>query len=163
LVARRGSGYMLRMANRPEFKFSRYPEPWLGGEPRVFAVDAEDDFPNGYDLQGVRLLTVEYKDGGFNVLSDHIAEAARIPTGTSFQALLENLSELSDREPVIVYIRHSDRLLADIGPALIHVLTSWEGYVRHAAGVHPMYLVMETGPRATVSAAFHPGGKVDWL
>jgi hypothetical protein len=108
-------------------------------------------------------LTVDYNGGEFRGLSDHIAEAAQIPTCTSFQALVENLSDLSEREPLIVYVRHGDRLLMDIGPALIHVLTSWEGFVRHGNGVHPMYLVVETGPRATVNAAFHPGGKVDWL
>ena len=151
------------MTDTPELKFSRYPEPWLGGEPRVFAVDAEDDFPQGRNFQGARLLTVDYKGGGFTGLSDQIAVAAQIPTRTSFQALLENLSELSDREPLIVYVRHGDRLLADIGPALIHVLTSWERFVRHGTGVHPMYLVVETGPRARVNAAFYPGGKVDWL
>jgi hypothetical protein len=151
------------MPDKSEFKFSRHPAPWLGGEPRVFAVDAEDDFPRNHDLRGARLLAVDYKGGGFNMLSDHIAEAAQVPSNTSFQALMENLSALSDEEPLIVYVRHGDRLLADIGPALIHVLTGWERYVRHAAGVHSMYLVVETGPRAKVNAAFHPGGKVDWL
>jgi hypothetical protein len=76
---------------------------------------------------------------------------------------LENLSEISEREGLIVYIRHADRLLADIGPALIHVLTFWEQFVRHATGVHPMSLVPETGPGARVDAAFFPGGEVDWL
>ena len=147
----------------PHFKFGGYPEPWLGGEPRVFAVDAENDFPHGRNLHEVCLLTVDYKGGGFNVLSDQIAEAAQIPTRTSFQALLENLSELSDRGPLIVYVRHGDRLLADIGPALIHVITGWERFVRHARGVHSMYLVIETGPRARVDAAFYPGGVVNWL
>jgi hypothetical protein len=151
------------MTNTPEFKFTGSPGPWLGGEPRVFAVCVEDDFPHGRDLRGAHLLAVDYSGGGFNVLSDQIAKAARIPTSTSFQALLENLSELSEREPLIVYIRHGDRLLADVGPALIHVLTGWERYVRHAAGVHPLYLVIEIGPRATVNAAFYPGGIVNWL
>lgn len=151
------------MPENPKFNFSRYPAPWFGGEPRVFAVDAGDDFPRNRDLRGARLLTVEYEGGGFNVLSNDIAAAAQIPSNTSFQALMENLSELSDEEPLIVHVRHGDRLLADIGPALIHVLTDWEQYVRHAAGVHPMYLVVETGPRARVNAAFCPGGKVDWL
>lgn len=123
----------------------------MGGEPRVFAVDAEDDFPRGRDLPGVRLLTVAYNGGGLNVLFDQIAEAARVRTGTSFQALLENLSDVSEREPLVVYVRRGDRLLSDVGPALIHVLTSWEQYV------------VEMGPREKVNAAFCPGGKVDWL
>ena len=145
------------------FKFSRYPVPWAGGEPRVFAVSAEDDFPHGRDLQGARLLTATYEGGGIGALFYSIAQAAQIPGCTSFQALLENLSELSDREPLIVYIRHVGWLLADIGPALIHVPTGWEQFVRHASGVHSMYLVVDTGPRATINAAFYPGGKVDWL
>jgi hypothetical protein len=106
---------------------------------------------------------VAYNGGGLNVLFDQIAEAARVRTGTSFQALLENLSDVSEREPLVVYVRRGDRLLSDVGPALVHVLTSWEQYVRHATGVHPMYLVVEMGPREKVNAAFYPGGKVDWL
>lgn len=154
--------FKLHCCLMPQFKFSGYPEPWLGGEPRVFAVNAEDDFPHGRDLRGARLIVVEYTGGGFTGLSDQIAEAAKIPTSGSFQALLENLSELSEREPLVVYVRHGDRLLADIGSALIHVITGWENYTRHGTGVHSMYLVIETGPRATVNAAFYPGGKVDW-
>ena len=126
-------------------------------------VDEEDGFPGSRDLGGARLIRVDYKGGGFTSLSDQIAEAADIPARTSFQALLENLSVLSDNEPLIVYVRHGDRLLADIGPALLHVITGWESFVRHGAGVHPLYLVIETGPRATVHAAFYPGGEVDWL
>jgi hypothetical protein len=60
-------------------------------------------------------------------------------------------------------VRHADRLLADIGPALLYVAASWESFARHGKGVHSMYLVLDTGPRAKVSAAFYPGGKVDWL
>ena len=144
-----------------DFNFRRHLGPWLGGEPRVFAVDA-DEFPRGWNLQGVRLLTVDYEGGGWTRLADQVAEAAHLPLSTSFQAWLENLSELSEKEPLLVYIRHGDRLLADIGPALLHITTGWEGYVRHGNGVHPMCLVIDAGPSATTNAAFYPGGKVNW-
>lgn len=104
-----------------------------------------------------------YEGGGLSSLFDRVAEAALVPKRTSFQALLENLGDLADREPLVVYVRHFDRLLADIGPAAIHVLAGWEGFARHGTGVHSMYLVVETGPGAKVNAAFYPGTEVDWL
>lgn len=37
----------------PEFRFLSYTQqPWLGGEPRVFPVYLEDEFPNSYELEG---------------------------------------------------------------------------------------------------------------
>ncbi len=92
----------------------------------MFVVDAEDDFPKGYDLTAARLLTVPYEGGGLGAVFDLIATAALVPRNGSFQALLEHLGELSEHEPQIIYLRHSDRLLADVGPALIHVLAGWE-------------------------------------
>jgi hypothetical protein len=130
------------MDSATQFKFRRNPGRWLGGEPRVFSVDTEANFPKGHDFKGARLLTVTYEGGGLGPLFDQIAEAALVPKRTSFQALLEHLGELSDREPLIIYLRHSDRLLADVGPALIHVLTGWELFCRHGTGVHSMYLVL---------------------
>ena len=104
-----------------------------------------------------------YEGGGIGTLFDQIAEAGLLPKSGSFQALLEDLEDLSKNKPLIVFVRNSNRLLADIGPALIHIVTGWAGFTRHAGGVSSMYLVLETGPRATVHAAFYPGGKVDWL
>jgi hypothetical protein len=150
------------MANIPEFQFDRYPFRWLGGEPRVFVIDAEEDLARAHNLQGATLLTVAYEGGGLSTVFDHIAQAAHVPCSGSFQALLENLGDLADQKPLVVFIRHADRLLADVGPALIHVLAGWERFSRHGAGVHSMYLVVDMGPRATVHAAFYPGGKIEW-
>lgn len=81
----------------------------------------------------------------------------------SLQAVLENLEDLSSETPLIVVVRRAHRLLADVGPAVLHLLDGWESFTHHGSGVSPMYLVLETGPRAQVSEAFHPGGPVDWL
>jgi hypothetical protein len=150
------------MADLPEFQFGRYPGRWLGGEPRVFVIEAEEDLASAYNLQGATLLTVVYEGGGLSSVLDHIAQAAHVANHGSFQSLLESLGDLADRKPLVVVIRHADRLLADVGPALIHVLAGWERFARHGSGVHSMYLVVETGPRSTVHAAFYPGGKVEW-
>ena len=151
------------MADSSDFRLSRYPGSWRGGEPRVFAVHAEDELWRYFNLDGANVLTVAYEGGGLNSAFNAIAKAANVSDNSSFQALLENLSELSEQQPLVVYLHRADRLLADVGPALIHVMTGWERFVRLGAGVHPMYLVVEIGPRATVHAAFYPGGKVDWL
>jgi hypothetical protein len=145
------------------FQFEKRSHHWVGGEARVFSVDAEAEFPNGRQLEGARLLTVTYEGGGLGILFDQIAAAAGLDGSNHFQALLEKLSALADQKPLIVYVRHADRLLGDVGPALLHISTFWESFVRHGSGVHSMYLVLETGPRAKVNAAFFPGGKVDWL
>jgi len=151
------------MADPSGFEFSRHPCRWSGGEPRVFAIDAEEDLTRTHNLHGATLLTVSYDGGGLGSVFDHIAQAAQLPYTGSFQALLETLGDLADQKPLVVLIRHADRLLADIGPALIQIATGWERFARHAGGVHAMYLVLETGPRAKVQAAFYPGGKVDWI
>lgn len=75
---------------------------------------------------------------------------------------MEVIEDLSLTQPVVVFIRNADRLLADVGPALISVALGWEGFARHGSGVGSMYLVLEIGPRATVDAAFFPGGIVQW-
>jgi hypothetical protein len=146
-----------------EFRFTAYPFEWRGGEPRVFAVSTEDEFPLAHHIEGARIVSVRYAGGGLRSLFNLIADAADIPSNGSFQALLENLEHLSESKPLILFVQSGDRLLADVGPALLHVTTFWERFARHAGGVSAMYLVLETGPRGTTDAAFHPGGKVDWL
>ena len=131
------------MADAEAFRLSRRPDRWLGGEPRVFSVNTEDDFPKTYDVTGARLLIATYQGGGVSGFFDQVAEVAQLPSRGSFQAWLENLGDLSDIQPLIVYLRHADRLLADIGPALIHIVTGWERFARHGNGVHSMYLVLE--------------------
>jgi hypothetical protein len=150
------------MKQKTDFSFSRHPKPWLGGEPRVFTVMPDDSFPQGRDLQGARLLTVAYDGGGLVQLFNQIAKAADVPVDSSYQALLEHLGDMADKMPLVLYVQHADRLLADVGPALIAIMASWEKFARHGTGVHAMYLVVDIGPRATVDAAFWPGGKVDW-
>jgi hypothetical protein len=145
-----------------EFRLSGFPGPWLGGEPRVFTKSGEDHFPTGINVDEARLIEVQYLSGGIGTLFDLIADAAKIPTG-SFQALLENLEDLSQDQPLILFVRGSLQLLADVGPALMHLMTGWESFARHANGVSAMYLVLETGSQAQVDRAFFPGGPVDWL
>ena len=145
------------------FQFTRRPSWWLGGEPRVFTVDAEAEFPKGGNYDGAQLITVAYNGGGLLPLFDQIATEAKLPSVSHVQVLFEYLGDLSDQKPIIVYVQHADRLLADIGPALLGLITGWEGYARHGNGVHSMYLVLDTGPRAVTNAAFHPAGKVEWF
>lgn len=90
-------------------------------------------------------------------LFEDIAATARVRPNSVYQGLLENLEEISRAKPLIVFIRHADQLMADIGPALVELLLKWERYVRAADGVRAMYLVVEMGPRAPVRAAFFPG------
>ena len=97
------------------------------------------------------------------LLFNQIASEAKLPSVSHIQVLFEYLGDLSDQIPIIVYVRRADRLLADVGPALLDVMASWEGYARHGNGVHSMYLVLDTGPRAITNAAFYPGGKVNWF
>lgn len=114
-------------------------------------------------MDDARLIEVQYLSGGIGTLFDLIADAAKIPRTGSFQALLENLEDLAQDQPVILFVRGSLQLLADVGPALMHLMTGWEGFARHSRGVSAMYLVLETGPQAQVDRAFSPGGRVDWL
>ena len=75
---------------------------------------------------------------------------------------MENLEELSEEKPLVVVVRDADRLLADVGPAIIHLIADWEDFTHHASGTSAMYLVLETGSRVTVNSAFYPGGIVRW-
>lgn len=145
------------------FQFTKRPHRWLGGEPRVFTVDTEAEFPKGRDFDGAQLIAVAYEGGGLQPLFNQIAIAAELPSVSHIQVLFEYLGDLSERKPIIVHVRHADRLLADVGPALLHFVSAWEGYARHGNGVHPMYLVLDTGPQAITNAAFSPGGKVERL
>jgi len=142
-----------------QFMLQPKPFPWAGGEPRVFAVDREQEFPVA--IKNARLIDVPYQGGGITTLIDNIAASCGV-NSSSFQAFLENLEEISHELPLVIVVRDADRLLADVGPALIHFMAGWEGFCRHASGISAMYLVLETGPRATVNAAFYPGGLVDW-
>jgi hypothetical protein len=144
-----------------DFHFSSFARRFAVAEPRVFAVSEDDKFPTGFNLNGATLFEVQYESGGLGKLFDLIEEVALI-SASSLQALLESLEDLSATEPLVLYIRGVDRLLADVGPAVLHIATGWEGFAHHANGVSAMFLVLETGPRATVDAAFFPGGAVDW-
>jgi hypothetical protein len=139
-----------------------WPRPWVGGEPRVFAFDKEDNFPRGLtSIKEARLVEVPYEGGGITALLENVAELSGVAFG-SFQATLENLEQLSHDRPLVIFVRDADRLLADVGPALIHLITGWESFTHHASGISPMYLVLETGPRAVTHSAFYPGGVVNW-
>ena len=151
------------MAESDNFRLFPSLHPWLGGEPRVFAVDKEDEFPKGLSsIEAAHVVDVSYEDGGLTALMDRIAAACQTRSG-SFQAFLENLEDLSHERPLIVIVRHADRLLADVGPALIHFITGWERFTHHANGISAIYLILETGPRAITQSAFYPGGFVDWV
>jgi hypothetical protein len=146
-----------------KFMLQPYPLPWLGGEPRVFAVPKEAQFPQQYpSIKEAQLLDVRYQDGGLTTLLNEIASLCGVRFG-SFQALLENIEGQTSKKPIVIVIRDADRLLADVGPALIHVITGWEGFTHHASGVSAMYLVLETGSSAVTNSAFFPGGVVDWV
>jgi hypothetical protein len=144
--------------------FTLYPRPcrWLGGEPRTFAVDKENAFPHGLpSICEARVIDVRYEGGGLTTLLENVTEACGVMNG-SFQAVLENLEDLTHDRPLIIIVRDADRLLADVGPAVLHLMAGWEGFTHHANAVSAMYLVLETGPRAVTNAAFYPGGVVDW-
>jgi hypothetical protein len=153
------------MGNPPDFSLlPNHFSPWLGGEPRVIAVDEEQKFPEGCpSISQARLLDVHYKGGGLNGLLDDVAGAAGVAPHQAFQATLENLEDLSHEKPLIVVVRHADRLLADAGPAVLHLMAGWERFTHHASGISAMYLVLETGPSAVTQSAFFPGGVVDWM
>jgi hypothetical protein len=139
-----------------------YRRPWVGGEPRVLAVDKEDKFLEQWpSIKEAKLIDVQYQGGGITTLLENIAASCDVRPG-SFQAILENLEDLTHETPLVIVVRGADRLLADVGPALIHLITGWEGFTHHASGVSAMYLVLETGPRAVTDSAFCPGGVVDW-
>lgn len=144
------------------FNLHTYSRPWLGGEPRAVAVNEEDKFLEWPSLANARLIAVAYQGGGMSALLDIIASKADVDCN-SFQAMLENLEELVTDQPLIVFVQGGVQLLADAGPAVVHLMAGWEQYTRHSSGVSPMYLVLETGPRALTDAAFFPGGVVEWL
>ena len=77
------------------------------------------------------------------------------------QATLEHLEELSHDMPLVIVVRDADRLLADVGLALIHFIAGWESFTHHASGISATHLVLETGPRAVTHSAFYPGGEVE--
>lgn len=136
---------------------------WLGGEPRVFSVVEEDDI--SARLPGIakaRVIDVTYSGGGLSQLLDDIAIAADVATG-GLQAMLENLEQISLSQPLVVAVRSVHKLLSDVGPAVLHLACDWENFTHHGSSVSQMYLVLETGPRALVDKAFHPGGNVHWL
>lgn len=140
------------------------PLPWRGGEPRVFAVDEEDKFPEGLpSISEVKLVDVRYDGGGLTKLLDDIASLSGVTRGGGLQATLENLEDITHGVPLVIIVRDADRLLADISPAPIHLTTGWEGFTHHGNGISAMYLVLETGPRAVTNGAFYPGGIVDWI
>ena len=160
---RESIGESLQKKGASNFRFTNRGIHWLGGEARVFTVDTETLFPKGREFEGAQLITVTYEGGGLWPLFNQIAAAAELPSISHIQVLFEYLGDLSDQTPTIVYVRHANRLLADVGPALLHVVAGWEAYARHGEGVHAMYLVLDIGPRAITQAAFYPGGKVEWL
>jgi hypothetical protein len=156
-------GMLERMGESSKFMLQPHPwRPWIGGEPRVFAVDKEDKFPEGWpSIKDARFVDVQYKGGGITGFLENVAASCGVTPG-SFQAILENLDDLSHEMPLVIVVRDADHLLADVGPAIIHLITGWEGFTHHASGVSAIYLVLETGPRAVTHSAFYPGGVVDW-
>jgi hypothetical protein len=152
-----------RMGEPSKFLLRHSFGPWEGGEPRVFAVDKEDKFPDRWPaVEETRWIDVQYSGGGLTTLLDNVTASCGVLPG-SFQAILENLEDISHEMPLVIVVRDADRLLADVGPAIIHLITGWESFTHHASGISAMYLVLETGPRAITNAAFHPGGVVDWV
>jgi len=146
------------------FSLRPKPCPWLGGEPRVIAVDKEDRFPEGLSsIEQARLIDVHYGGNGLSGLMDDIRAAIDVTTGSSLQAFLEQLEDHSHEKPLVVIVRNTDRLLADVGPAVLHFTAAWEGFTHHSSGISSMYLVLETGPREITNAAFYPGGLVHWI
>ena len=107
-------------------------------------------------------MDIRYQGGELTALLQNIALACGV-RGGSFQAVLENLEDISHEKPLVIVVRDANRLLADVGPAVIHLMTGWEGFTHHANGISAMYLVLETGPSAITQSAFYPGGTVDWL
>jgi hypothetical protein len=136
------------------FQFRSFGRGFHIAEPRVYTVSQESKFLDGFNVDGAEVLEVQYEAGGLTALFDLIQRAASIPGG-SFQALLENLEEAYASSVLILHIRGADRLLADIGPALLHVMTGWEGFTHHLNGESRMYLVLDTGPVAKMTAAFY--------
>ncbi len=147
------------MSEQSPFEIRPKPFPWRGGEPRVFAVGEEEQFPG--KLSGAKVIDISYRGGGLTALLDEITSLAGVSSG-SFQAVLENLEDLSHEKPLVVVVRGAERLLADVGPAVMHLMTGWEEFAHHANGISDMYLVLETGPSAITQSAFYPGGIVDW-
>ena len=135
------------------FQFMKYGPHWKGGEPHVFTVDTEAEFPKGHEFDGAHLITVTYDGGGLFQLLNQIAAAAELPWISHIQVFFEYVGDLSDQRPVIVYVRHANQLLANVGPALLRFVTAWERYARHGNGVHSMYLVLYTGPGEVVNVA----------
>jgi hypothetical protein len=154
---------MVDVTNGQEIRLNRLPVPWLGGEARVHVVHSEANFPSGYNLVDAQILDIAYRGGGLGGLFDLIEAAAQIPSRGSFQAMLENLEALSSSGALILVVRGATQLLADVGPALLHIMAGWEGFAHHATGVSAMYLVLDTGPAERVNAAFNPGGVIEWL
>lgn len=152
-----------RMVEPPVFMLQSYPQPWLGGKPRVIAVDEEDKFPERWpSIKEARLIDIHYRGGGITTLLEDITTSCGVMPG-SFQAILENLEDLSHEMPLVIVVRGADHLLVDVGPALIHLITGWESFTHHMSGISAMYLVLETGPRAITHSAFFPGGVVEWV
>jgi hypothetical protein len=149
------------MRSPSDFMLLPRPGPWLGGEPRTLAIHDDGGLSPAWPAEA-RLVEVQYQTGGMNALLGAIAATAGVPYG-SIQALLENLEALSEEAPLVVLVRGSLRLLADVGPAVIALMTGWESFTHHASGISSMYLVLEIGPEALTSSAFYPGGLVRWL
>jgi hypothetical protein len=148
---------------QPAFTLREHPFGWLGGEPRTVAVHEDERFPNHWPAsKAAKLIAVTYTGGGVTKLLDEISAAAGVMPG-SFQAVLENLEDLSHEKPLVVFVRRAHHLMADVGPAILHLVDGWETFTHHANGISAMYLVLETGPRGQVDAAFYPGGVVNWL
>lgn len=139
--------------DRP-FQLRPFASP--AGEPHVYVVDAEVEFPRGFNSSGAQILDVAYGGGGWVELFRGIAEACREPgmrTG-SLQAMYEQLEDLSKQQPLVLVIRGADRLLADVGVSLLGAMAHWEGFVRHGSGLSEMYLVLDTGPAENANSAW---------
>lgn len=142
------------MSEGRPFQLRPFASP--SGEPHVYVVDAELEFPKGFNASGALLLDVTYDGGGWAELFRCIAGTCNEPgmRTDSLQAMYEQLEELSQDQPLVLVIRGADRLLSDVGVSLLGAMAHWEGFVRQGSGLSEMYLVLDTGPAENANSAW---------
>jgi hypothetical protein len=141
------------MPREHDFQLRRFHSP--AGEPHVYVVHSEDRLL-AFNLEGAKVIEVDYKGGGWKALFGDIASKAECRQSSSLQALYENLEDLTDKRPLVVFITGVERLLIDVGPGLLAAMAHWEAFVRHGSGLSSMYLVLDVGPRELTDATFRP-------
>jgi len=125
------------------FQFRQFRSP--AGEPHVYVTDESGGFPAGFNTTGAKIVDVTYRGGGWSALMHELADAAQEPLLPThhMQAFYEGLEALSQEQPFVLLVRRADRLLEDVGFALLDAIAHWEAFVRHGTGVADMYLVLE--------------------